>query len=49
MFCRKCLKEGKKVNMNVDIQEKKYQCPKCLDEINWEKPIYEEIKNDNKL
>ena len=42
MFCRKCLKDGKKVNMNVDLEKKQYQCPECENEIVWDNEDDEE-------
>ena len=35
MFCRKCLKQDRKVNMDVDIENGKYICPECKTEIEW--------------
>lgn len=37
MYCRKCLKKGKKVSMTTDIKEKEYVCPKCNHKIKWQK------------
>jgi hypothetical protein len=42
MFCRKCLKTGKKVNMIVDLEKKQYQCPECEYEIPWDNEAREE-------
>ena len=39
MYCRKCLKkEGKKVNMIVDIEKKRYVCPECGHVQEWSDP-----------
>lgn len=35
MYCRKCLKEGDKVNMHIEIEEKRYICPECRHVVNW--------------
>lgn len=37
MYCRKCLKKGKKVSMTTDINKKEYVCPKCNYKIKWQK------------
>ena len=42
MFCRKCLKENKKVNMTVDIKNGKYTCPECEHEVEWDHKDKEE-------
>lgn len=36
MYCRKCLKNGKKINMKIDYQKKEYICPKCKYKVKWQ-------------
>lgn len=35
MYCRKCLKKGKKINMNVELVEQCYICPECKNIVIW--------------
>jgi DNA-directed RNA polymerase subunit RPC12/RpoP len=35
MYCRNCLREGKKVNMDVLVEEEVYICPKCGNRVEW--------------
>lgn len=41
MYCRKCMKKSgekeKKVNMNVELDERCYICPECGHIVEWDK------------
>jgi len=37
MYCRKCIKDDKKINMDVNIEERLYSCPECGSIVEWEK------------
>lgn len=43
MYCRECIKNGKRVNMNVLIEEQAYVCPECEKRIEWNN----DKENDN--
>jgi len=36
MYCRKCSKDKKGVNMKVDLKKKTYGCPKCSNVVKWD-------------
>jgi len=46
MYCRKCLKKGKKINMNVEIVEQCYICPECKNIVIWSKEGDDFIKEE---
>jgi len=45
MYCRKCLKEGKKISMNTEIDDQRYICPRCSYIVNWKENIDNKEEN----
>jgi len=35
MYCRKCMRKGKKINMKTDIENRRYICLECENIVEW--------------